>query len=189
MHRGRKSIPLYSSNILCLFNLTFKFRIENRNHHSHATTPMSSLANGFTSRLSNVSLLKMMKTSLSAMHRGRRSILVHCSNIVCLIWCSGALVVLHNYMVIGIVTCKWWFEEPWDKANQPCLISSSRAKWPFFALRAADKFFIGSTEFDTNFSLWSQYSSYDKNGIEHFFGNVSNVWNKSFLELKLSKNV
>ena len=45
------------------------------NHHLHATTPMSSLANGFTSRLSNVSLLKMMKTSLasklSAMHRGR----------------------------------------------------------------------------------------------------------------------
>ena len=44
------------------------------NHHLHATTPMSSLANGFTSRLSNVSLLKMMKTALSAMHRGRKSI-------------------------------------------------------------------------------------------------------------------
>ena len=42
------------------------------NHHLHATTPMSSLANGFTSRLSNVSLLKMMKTLLSAMHRGRK---------------------------------------------------------------------------------------------------------------------
>ena len=54
------------------------------NHHLHATTPMSSLANGFTSRLSNVSLLKMMKTSLSAMHRGRKSIPVHCSNIFCL---------------------------------------------------------------------------------------------------------
>ena len=121
------------------------------NHHLHATTPMSSLANGFTSRLSNVSLLKMMKTSLSAMHRGQKCILVHCSNIVCLIWCSGALVVLHNYMVIGIVTCKWWFEEPWDKANQPCLISSSRAKWPFFELKAADIFFIRSTEFDKKF--------------------------------------
>ena len=36
------------------------------NHHLHATTPMSSLANGFTFRLSNVSLLKMMKTSLPA---------------------------------------------------------------------------------------------------------------------------
>ena len=56
MHRGLKGIP--------------KFRIENRNNHLHATTPMSSLANGFTSRLFNVLLLKMMKTSLSEMHRG-----------------------------------------------------------------------------------------------------------------------
>ena len=50
-------------------------------------------------------------------------------------------------LLIGVVACKWWFEEPRDKANQPCLISSSRAKWPFFALRAAEIFFIRSTEF------------------------------------------
>ena len=149
MHRGRKSIPfaLFHDTLFLwsdIWVVTCKWWFEE-------STPMSSLANGFISRLSIVSLLKMMKTSLSAMHRGRRSILVHCSNIVCLIWCSGALVVLHNYMVIGIVTCKWWFEEPWDKANQPCLISSSRAKWPFFELKAADIFFIRSTEFDKKF--------------------------------------
>ena len=38
------------------------------NHHLHATAPMSSLANGFTFRLSNVSLLKMMKTSLASLN-------------------------------------------------------------------------------------------------------------------------
>ena len=38
------------------------------NHHLHATTPMSSLANGFTFRLSNVSLLEMMKTSLASLN-------------------------------------------------------------------------------------------------------------------------
>ena len=83
------------------------------NHHLHATTPMSSLANGFTSRLSNVSLLKMMKTSLSAMHRGRMNIPVHCSNILCLFDLMFRVfgIALHNYMLIGVVMRKWWFEE------------------------------------------------------------------------------